>query len=555
MRLDRWGVMLLLALVTGLSLRLHGIDFGLPALNDPDELMFELGAVRMLRSFTLNPGWFGHPATTTMYGLALVDVLAFASGYAMGVFRSIREFGEVIYCDPSWVILPGRMMIALFGVGCIWLTARLGRQLFDRPVGVMAAALLALSPVAVTWSQVIRSDIMASFFMLLCMSASVRIAREDQWRDHVWAALWLGLAVATKWPFALTGLAVAGAHGLVLAQRGGGSLRQMASEMPRTGVRLTLFCAMMLGFLILVSPYLVLAHETVWRNLQGEAQVRHLGATGGTGWNNAAWYLRGPIFAGMGPAGMVLATTGLPIIARRREALAILGTVAAAFFVLFCFQRLTWERWALPLLPLLSIVAAAALVAICRKAQVLAPRLAGPKGPALALAATALIVTAILLPLLLTALAGARERTHDTRQRAARWAIDHVPAESTVLIEHFAFDLYPQPWRILFPLGDVGCVDAKAMLHGKVGYGTIEAGRGARANVDYGTVDKAHRETCRADYAILTQYDRYRAERDAYPHEIVAYEELLQRGTIVASFAPQPGISGGPTVRIVRLLR
>ena len=48
-----------------LALRLHGLRSGLPAINDPDELMFQLGALKMLSGKTLNPGWFGHPALIT----------------------------------------------------------------------------------------------------------------------------------------------------------------------------------------------------------------------------------------------------------------------------------------------------------------------------------------------------------------------------------------------------------------------------------------------------------------------------------------------------------
>jgi len=39
---------LALVFLTAALLRLKGLNFGLPALNDPDELMFEMGAVRML---------------------------------------------------------------------------------------------------------------------------------------------------------------------------------------------------------------------------------------------------------------------------------------------------------------------------------------------------------------------------------------------------------------------------------------------------------------------------------------------------------------------------
>ena len=53
--------LLVLILLAAAALRLHGVDFGLPALNDADEPLFVMNALDMLRKGTLNPGWFGHP--------------------------------------------------------------------------------------------------------------------------------------------------------------------------------------------------------------------------------------------------------------------------------------------------------------------------------------------------------------------------------------------------------------------------------------------------------------------------------------------------------------
>lgn len=526
-------------LLIALAIRLQSVHFGLPALNDPDELTFELGAIKMLRGGTLNPGWFGHPATTTMYVLAVLTVAVLAIGHLIGRFPTIDAFADAIYADPSWVMLPGRVAMAAFAVATVYLTYRLARELFDRHTALAAAALLAVSPVHVTWSQIIRSDMMACFFMLLSMLAALRILREDRWRDHVWAALWLAAATATKWPYAITALSVFGAVALRIAT--------FPADRRRSTARLALLGAMAIGFLLLISPYILLDHRTVLRDMLGEAQVHHLGATGGAPWENAWWYLRGPVTTGLGPAGVALAACGLAVLTRRREAVAVVLPLLFGFFLLLCVQNLVWERWALPLMPLLAIAAAAGLAAL---AHLLARRL--PSTPARA--AMALIAATTLIPPTLRAEVDARARLNDTRQLAAGWARAHVAPGSTVLVEHFAFDLLPRPWRFLFPFGDVGCVDARAMLGGKVQLDTVAAGRGARSNVDYGTVAPAKRASCGADYALITQADRYAAERAAFPAEDAAYHELLARGTIVARFAPRPG-RGGPTVLVVRFQR
>ena len=535
LRIGRPRAIALILLVAAV-VRLYGVGFGLPAMNDPDELMFQMGAVRMLSGPTLNPGWFGHPGTTTIYLLALLDLGTFGLGWLLGWFADPHAFATAIYNDPTWVILPGRIAMALFSVWCVWLTYRLAQELFGQRAGLAAAALLALNPVHIAWSQVIRTDIMASCFMLLCLLAALRIAREGRLRDTILASLWLALAVATKWPFALGSLAVLGAIVLRI---------QADPAFWRTELRrAVLFGVLAVAFLFLASPFLLLDYPTVLRNLQGEDQLRHLGATGGTPVYNLWWYLRGAMLTGFGPLGAVLALAGGASVLRRREALAVIAPVALGFLLVICLPHLVQERWALPLFPLLCIAAGAALAKL---AEMLRARLPGQLGSW----AVAVLVAAMLVPIAVTCAENTRARLHDTRQIASAWARAHVPPGSMVMVEHFGFDLLHEPWGFKFPLGDRGCVNVRDMIQGKVGYGTIEAARGGRSNVDYGTVAPAARATCRADFAILTQYERYKAERGIFPDEYEAYRQLISTGRVVDEIDPVPGKSGGPIVTIV----
>ena len=532
----RLKIIVVAVLFVAAALRLQHIDFGLPALNDPDELMFEMGAIRILRTGTLNPGWFGHPATTTMYVLALVDLIVFAAGYVSGHFASPTAFADAVFADPTLVILPGRIVMAAFGVLSVWLTMRLADELLDRKVALGAGLVLAVSPLAVTWAQVIRSDIMATSFLLACLIATARHAREPSNSRFVWAAVWLALAVATKWPFALGALAMIA----VLLNRwskGEASFRESLA-------RVAAFGALSLALLLLISPYLVLDHETLWRNLQGEAQAHHLGATGGSPWQNLVWYGQGPVLNGLGLSGSLLAIWGLWLIARHGFAARILLPVLLGFIMVLAAQHLVWDRWALPLLPLMAIALGAAASRVASRVASLgfrAQRLALP-----------VILAGVAAPLAAAALDRTEARAQDTRQAASAWALANIPPGSTVLIEQFAFDLQAAPWRILFPMGDAGCVDAKAMLAGKIDYATIEAARGSRAIVDYGTLAPERASSCTADYAIIAQYDRYAAESDRFAGELRMYQTLLQQGQERVVLRPQENAPrSGPVVRII----
>lgn len=522
-----------------LGLRLYHIGFGLPAINDPDELMFELGAVHMLRTGTLNPGWFGHPATTTMYLLALCNVAVFAAGRLLGWFHSQREFVDAVFNAPSLLILPGRVAMAAFGASCVALTARLAAQLFDARAALVAGLIVTVSPVAVHWSQVIRSDVMATAFMLLCLLATRRHALGGRWRDLVLAAAWLGVAIATKWPFAVTGTAMAAVIGNQLAGR---SLSVRAAS-----ARLLAFVAVALVTLIAISPYLLIARETVARNLQGEAQTRHLGATGGTVAENVLWYLQGPMTDAMGVAGLLLALAGIAVAARRPQAGAIILPVLATFVVLLTAQHIVWERWIIPLVPLTALLAAATVSALARKLEGSVPLRGG--------IVCGLVAAFVAVPLGYTSLREAEARGNDTRQAASAWAAEHIPAGSTVFIEHFGFDLYPQPWKVLFPMGEVGCVDARALLAGKFDNSVIERARAGRSNIDYGTVAPARAPSCRSDFAILSQADRYAAEAKDFPAQNRAYKTLIDAGVTEIIIRPARFIRSGPIIRIVRFAK
>ncbi len=527
-----------LIVLLAIALRLRGIDFGLPALNDPDELMFELGATKMLTEGSLNPGWFGHPATTTMYGLAIVNASTFVLGWLVGTYPGTAEFMSAIYNDPGIVILPGRVMIAVFGALCVWQTWRLAQHIANPDDRLMAATfaalILACSPVHIAYSQIIRSDIMGTFFMLLCLGAALRIARDGARRDYLWAAIWLALAVATKWPFALIALSVVGAAAV--------RIFDVRDNVKWHVLRLIEFGGLAFVALLLVSPYLVLEFETVVRNLSGEVRTQHLGSTSGGIVDNLWWYVRGALSNGLGIAGLALAVFGWILIIRNRSHALVILPFAIAQIILLTTSNLRWERWILPLLPLFAIAAGLGAAYLARMI-----------GQRSRMATIGLVAGLSLIPvsLALTAWTESSIRMEDTRQQASNWADTNIPEGSTVLIEHFAFDLIDQPWTILFPLGDAGCVNAHDMIAGRINYSVIEKARAHRANVDYGTVPANRRDSCATDYAILTQIDRYETEQDRFPEEYSAYQDLLQEMDIKRVFRASQGETAGPVVMIL----
>ena len=524
--------------MAGAALRLWGIDFGLPALLDPDELIFELGAFKMVDSGTGNPGWFGHPATTTMYVRVMVNALVYGWGRMMWQFSSPTEFAGAVFFDPGLLILPGRIAMVLFALATIVLVFHLGRRVSGARAGVFAAVMIACSPLHIAWSQVVRSDILATTFLVASMLVAHRFSRSGSGRDLVFACVCAALAIVSKWPFAVAVLAIYGAVVVGFVEG-----KTTTSDAIKTGVLSTVVT---IAFAILISPYLILDYGTVASNLAGEVQEKHIGKTGGTLLANFWFYLSEPLWMSFGPLGLLLAGQGIVQLRRNAGVVAIIFVPSAVMFLIICSQNLVWERWGIALLPALAVAAGSSLSYWFG--------LVGRLRASVASVAMVAISTALLAPLLVTSYFAARERSNDNRKLATEWTKANVPPGSRVMVEHFAFDLADTDLDIIFPVAIAGCLDSRALLRGKVEYSEIDANRGGNSNLDYAAVPVSQQGTCAADFAILTEFARYRAERQAFAKESAKYDALIECGKVVARFPAVPGEVGGkPEVIVVDL--
>jgi 4-amino-4-deoxy-L-arabinose transferase-like glycosyltransferase len=530
-------------LLVAAAMRLYGLDFGLPALLDPDELIFIGGAHQLFESGTLNPGWFGHPATTTIYVVGLVVATVLGAGLATGDFANPDAFMQALFFDPGMVVLPARLVMAAFGVACVALTARLAVRLGGgQTAALVASGLMAINPVNITWSQVIRSDIMALTFLLLAALACVNVLERDRQRDRLAACLFIALAITSKWPFAVAFVSLTGAL----------YLRARAKEATQGFSRLALarqvavagsVCVLLV---IAISPHLLLDYPTLLSNLQGEAKVAHLGGKLGGPVENLIYYLTQPIFGGLGLLGTALAVMGLVMARGNRAFWALVGAPSAVLVAVIVSQAVVWERWAIPFFPALSIAAGFAAERIWAGIAIRPVALRR----AAALGATVLLA----VPPVAAAASGAHERMADNRRLATNWARANLPPGASLMVEHFAFDLIDSDFPIVFPIGTAGCLDARGVLRGQINYKEVDSLRGGQSNLDYAAVPEDKQASCRTDFAILTEYARYAAERDKFPVGDARYRALLARGRVIARFPFIAGKVGGrPEVIVVDL--
>lgn len=521
--------LLLLVLCIAAALRLWHLDFGLPALNDPDEPLFVMTAVDLLREQSLNPGWFGHPATVLFYALAIIFVLLAVIGIGLGIWSSPEALIVAGFADPGIAFLPMRGFILLCGVGCIYLTYRLAYRAMGPRIALLAAGLLAVNGLHIEFSQIIRTDMLSSLFVLAGTLFAYRAAQEGRTRDLVFAGMATGLALATKWP---AGVVLFSLLAAAWVQRSEHKLYvRLAIPIIATGVTL-----------VMASPYLLLDYQTVLRDLAGEARPAHLSATGGNALQNL-WFYMSRVFAGsMGIIGAALVAIGLFLIPSRWPLFAkVVYPGMITLLISISVQNLVWERWAVPLLPFAAIAVAAAIT-------ILADRLQG-RTKGLVLAA---FLLGTLVPTITATYARTMMRANDTRQAAATWLHTHADPSASVLVEHAAFDLFNRPGKILFPLGVAGCVDGREALEQKPTHSKVNTLRTGRSIVDIGHLDATALPGCATDYAIFTHYGRYIEDAARFPEQLANYQALIACGRIVATFQPIAGERGGPAVHIVR---
>jgi 4-amino-4-deoxy-L-arabinose transferase-like glycosyltransferase len=527
----------LLALVLlAAVLRGNGISQGLPGLYDPDEPLFLINALELLAKQTLMPGWFGHPGITTLYLLGASDLAVFLGGRLAGVWTSTSEFAARLYGDPSLVVLAGRGAIMAMALGVVAATAWLGARLGDAKAGLLAALLLAVSPLHTEISGLVRTDIMVSLFCLLAMLAAVRITETGRRRDLIVAGLWMGTAVSTKWPGAV--LALAPLLAWCWAYRA-----DRARWLPGAAM---LAGAMLLAMAVLMPP-LWLRPLDVWHALQNEVQPAHVGATGGNWLFNMGWYAHVLWDRGLGWAAL-LVPVGVAVLIRQRTmpgampALLILVIPMAALIALLCSQANVWQRWLVLPMPMLALIAGLGLAALARHF------LTARKG--WVMAGIGLIVAA---PMGLTAWSEGIARANPTQARAVAFMLNHVPAGSRITVEMLAFPLLKGNWTIRYPFGPVGCVDGRQLLAGRVNYDDAAGAQKGKQKLVLGTINPARIASCWTDYAIIHDADRWLAEAGRYPQEAGVYRAFINGGTVIGDFRPIPGVSAGPRTLVIRL--
>jgi 4-amino-4-deoxy-L-arabinose transferase-like glycosyltransferase len=332
-----------LILLCALGLRLWGIEQGLPYVYNIDEAGHFVPKAVEMSVHGLNPHYFVNPPALT-YALHLAFVVWF--GGAHGV---TREYA----LHPDRVFLIARIVVAVLGTGAVWLLYLLGARVFDRRVGLLAAALEAVAFLPVFYGHLALNDAATLLPLTLSLLGSAGIARRGRVRDYALAGLGLGLACASKYTagVAIVPLLAAATTHYLAAPPGSG--RRVLIGLASAGA-----CA--LGAFLLANPYALLDFQRFHSELvhQSSLSEEAQGKLGAPRQGGLLYYLWSLTW-GLGWAPALAAFAGGLALCLSRPRVAWLLVPAPILFLAFMgLQDRYFGRWLLPIFPIVCLLAA-----------------------------------------------------------------------------------------------------------------------------------------------------------------------------------------------------
>jgi len=420
---DRWPWWLALGLLLAgtLLLRTWGSDHGMPYAYNSDENSHFVPRAIGIYGHEWNPDYFVNPPAYT-YVLHIVFTVWF--GGREGVSRMFAT-------DPTEVWVVARTTAAVLGVLSVWLLYLAGAKLFDRRVGLLAAAVFSVAFLPVFYAHMALNDVPTLAPLCLSLWGVAGIVREGRMRDYVLAGVGLGLACATKYT-----------AGIVLLPLLAAAVVQFLAAGGRWPAARGLVIAGVAGLVafVVANPYAVLDFPAFWDGIThqssatGSEDAGKLGLTHENGWLYYLWSFTW----GLGWVPLVAAIVALPLLWRDEKRLVWVIALAPILFVLFMgTQTRFFGRWLLPVFPFVCLLAAYAAIELADRAGRRAPFL---KPTLLAIGAVALCGQGLVYSLHI----GQVLSREDTRNLARDWMVEHLPPRTKIVVEPIAPDAWAQ---------------------------------------------------------------------------------------------------------------
>jgi len=526
-------------LLVGLVVRTLGIDFGLPAVYNVDEVAIMSRALAFAKG-DLNPHNFLYP---TFYFYVLAGWIGgyFAAGYALGLIPSVQAFQSQFFVDPTGVYLAGRALSVVCGLLTIGLVSRLASTCSTRAGGVAAALFLAVSPFAVRDAHYVKHDVPATLAvvfasLLLVRAFDLGTAHPRRRRELVLAGLACGAAFSTHYYTVFLALPL-----LMVALADVRDWRRSAVDLAMTGGAAA-------AAFVLLSPFLLPEWRTaladisanraivVDRAVEGGGLLAGFRAYGSMLWRDAIGW---PV--------IVLAALGVFLGARTSARRTLLLLSFPAAFLVFIANTVPASRYLNPVLPFVAVFAGVGVSA-----------LADAAGRRRAWLAAVICVAAAAPGAQMSLAEGLFFRQTDTRTLALRHIEAHLPPGTSVALQPNSVPLVQSRDSLVealrASLGDERRASTKFALrlnlepYPSPAYRTILIGDGGldadKIYVSYSELGRAaglaRLRQLGVTYVVLTRYNT------PHPDTVPFLQSLAAEARLVAAFSPfRAGVDAG----------
>jgi hypothetical protein len=419
-----WSAAVAAIALGALVLRVTALDFGLPAVYNPDEVAIISRALAFAKG-DLNPHNFVYP---TFYFYLLFGWIGglFGWQWLTGAVASAADFQARFFVDPSSVYLAGRLLSAIAGALTVVVVAQLGRTLFDRRTGVLAAAFLAVSPLAVQDAHYVKHDVPVTLVITLALWLMARCwreaaaGREPSRHGLFWAAAATGVAWSMHYyavfvgiPLVLTAWESRRSHGV--------------SAAGRTAIALIAVSA---AVFFALSPFLLFEPVTALRDIVANRQIVVDRAVQSGYFGHLGEYVLLMAKPGLSLPIWAFAISGAFQLAWQRPRTAALLLSFPVVFLLFIANTVPASRYLNPILPVMVVVSAYLVVEMAARYS--------RQRTVLIVCSTAFVVIALGQSVTLVRFFS----QPDTRTLAREIIEREAPAGSTVLVQPYSVPLH-----------------------------------------------------------------------------------------------------------------
>ena len=402
------GMVLLLAF----SLRIYGLDHGLPFVYNPDEANIMARALSVAKG--IDPGYYLYPSFFFYFLFVAMGGL-FVFGLLLGRYENLTDFQVQFFSNPTDFYILGRFVSVAAALITIVVTYRLAAKHFGQTAARAASLFTAVAYFNVRDAHYLKHDVVSGLLFVLSLWAIDRAIERKRTQDYISTGIVFGIAFATHYYMIFLAPALVACHWT--ARR----FEKISQVFYCGAASVITFC--------LLSPFVVLRLSTAISHMQSNREVvvdRSL-AEGVTFFPSLGLYVEFLVTQGLGFILFTLVLIGVVLMAYKSRFELILWGVFPLSFFLFLTYTFFAGRYLNPILPSLSVFAGLTISIISARF-----------GKKIAFTVMSL---ACLQPLYHSVQIDRLFASNDTRTIAREWILRNVSSDATIVLQSYSVPL------------------------------------------------------------------------------------------------------------------